>query len=99
MKQIIEKSSFSLCKIDDEYKANFKPMRWEMISDAQKFLLRVVGNAIRSDSSVYFWVDGCFSWWNDRKQVCEQRVWMTENGIVMFEDCWANELFRVLFKY
>lgn len=99
MVKLIKESDFILTKIDKEFWENFKPMRWNDLSDANCFTLRVIGDAIRPNGSQHFWSDGSYSWFVDERQDYEQRVWMTVNGTVMFEDCTANELFRVEFRY
>jgi hypothetical protein len=52
---------------------------------------------LRSQNSTCFWNDGCYSWYADPRQSHEQRVWMTETGIAMFEDCQTDEVFRIVF--
>ena len=98
MTKVITKSNFGLFKIEEEYKENFKPMAWNNLSEFHIFSLRIVGDAIRPDGSIYLWTDGCYCWWTDNKQATEQRVWITENGIAMFEDCQTDELFRIEFR-
>lgn len=99
MTKVITKSELGFFKIEEEYKENFKPMAWNNLSEFHNFSLRLIGDVIRPHGTVYFWNEGCYCWWVDKKQSHEQRVWMTENGIAMFEDCQTSELFRVEFRY
>ena len=99
MTKCIYKSDLGLFKIDDANKVNFIAKCWSDISDFQDFALRLVGDVLRPQGSQEFWNDGCYSWYVDSRQSHEQRVWMTDNGIAMFEDCQTDELFRIEFHY
>lgn len=97
MTKCVYKSDFTLIKIDEPDKANFIAKRWHELSNFQNFALRLIGDVLRQPNSVCFWNDGCYSWYADHSQSHEQRVWMTETGMAMFEDCQTEELFRIDF--
>lgn len=67
-------------------------------SDAESWMLKVVGDAIRNRSSEHFWNNGCYSWFiyiSKEVRSIEQRVFLTHNGILVFEDCTEEEMYRV----
>lgn len=97
MNKCVYKSDFSLEKIDAPDRAKYIAKRWRDLSEFQKFALRLVGDVLRSQNSTCFWNDGCYSWYADPRKCHEQRVWMTETGIAMFEDCQTDEVFCIVF--
>lgn len=88
MKVGFSKKDFTLHFIEREYRKNFWEKRKENkdLSDAETFLLRVVGDALRGPKSQHFWCDGEYRWYTDETQSHEQSVWLTDNGILMFSD-------------
>ena len=64
----------------------------------ESFFLKLIGDVIRPKESEHFWANGYYCWFiNDRekKTSFEQRVYITSNGIVVFEDCSKGQKFRV----
>lgn len=98
MLTVIDKEDFKLYKIDKEFQGDFIPKDSHELSDAESWMLKVVGNALRKRSSEWFWNNGCYSWViNNRedKTSIEQRIFLTHNGILVFEDCTKKEMYRV----
>ena len=98
MATTIYKSDFWFHEITEEFKDNFVATKWSDLSDFNAQALRWVGDAIRPTKSENFWNNGCYSWWTDH-QTHEFCVWMTQNGILMYEDVTENKLYRVEFSY
>ena len=94
----IYKNDFILYEIADEYKQNFEQQAWHDLSEFHAQALKWVGDAIRQYKSQYFWSNGAYCWYTDGTQSHEQCVWMTANGILMFEDCTEEKLYRVGFN-
>lgn len=93
----ITKNSFRFYEIADDCKDNFKETAWSDLSDFHAEALKWVGDAIRPKGSEYFWNNGCYCWWTDH-QTHEYAVWMTQNGICMYEDVTEGKLYRVMFN-
>lgn len=93
---VLTEQGFSLLAINEESKGNFKPQAWQDLSTFHAAALKWVGDAIRGNGSQWFWNDGAYCWYTDERQSSEQRVWQTENGILILEDCTSGILFRVL---
>ncbi len=99
MLTIINRENFALKEIDKEFRNSFIAKPHNEISDAESWMLKTVGDAIRKRSSMHFWNDGCYSWFYNYPDVgrsVEQRVFLTANGILVFEDCEKNKMFRVV---
>jgi len=97
MATMIYKSDFRFHEITEEFKENFKETSWHDLSDFQAQALKWAGDAIRPSKSEHFWNNGCYCWWTDN-QTHEYCVWMTTNGILMYEDVTGNKLYRVEFN-
>ena len=72
------------------------------LSDFESSMLELVGNAIRPRESQHFWSGGCYSWYRDGRQEKVDRLWLTKNGILIFEkslDDYVFRLFRVGFNF
>ena len=72
------------------------------LSDFEARMLELVGNAIRPRESQHFWSGGCYSWYRDGRQEKVDRLWLTKNGILVFEkslDDYVFRLFRVGFNF
>ena len=72
------------------------------LSDFESSMLELVGNAIRPENSQHFWCDGAYSWYRNEKQEKKDRVWLTKNGIAIYERETENgnyELFRIRFDF
>lgn len=93
----LTKNNFNLCEIEKVSHGNFKPIEWQDLSDFQAQGLKWIGDALRQKESHYFWSNGAYCWYTDGKQDHEQCVWMTENGIAMFEDITEKRLYRIEF--
>lgn len=93
----ITRKNVKLYQLDEESKKNFVPCSYHNLSDFQAQSLKWLGDAIRPTKSEFFWNNGCYCWWTE-KQTHEFCVWMTENGIAMFEDVTNGILCRVIFN-
>ena len=72
------------------------------LSDFEICMLELVGNAIRPRESQHFWSDGIYSWYRDGRQEKVDRLWLTKNGILVFEKSLHDDvykLFRVGFNF
>ncbi len=96
MVQCVRKEDFRLVEIDKEFQKDFVAKDTHELSDMESYLLKLVGNVLRGPKSQNFWNSGCFTWWEDERQSHEQRVFLTHNGILIFEDCKLGKMFRVL---
>lgn len=99
MVQIISKDDFRFLEIDREFQKDFVAKDARELSAMECFLLRTVGDAIREKGSENFWNQGCYSWFinfPEKGKTVEQRVFLTRNGILMFEDCEQGTMFRVM---
>ena len=68
------------------------------MSDFEARMLELVGNAIRPRESQHFWSDGIYSWYRDGRQEKVDRLWLTKNGILVFEKS-KNVIIQRLFKH
>lgn len=98
MATMICKKDFRFYEITEESKGNFVATKWNDLSDFHAEALRWAGDAIRPLHSEFFWSDGAYCWYTDGTQSHEQCVWMTTNGILMYEDVTENKLYRVEFN-
>ena len=72
------------------------------LSDFEARMLELVGNAIRPRESQHFWSEGCYSWYRDGRQEKVDKLWLTKNGILVFEqvlDGDVYKLFRIGFNF
>lgn len=72
------------------------------LSDFEARMIELVGNAIRPEESQHFWSDGSYSWYRDGRQEKVDRLWLTKNGILVFEqalDGYVYKLFRIGFNF
>lgn len=98
----IKKSSLSFFEIleIDNYVSNKKKAK--DLSDFESSMLVLIGNAIRGSKSQHFWLNGAYSWYKDGRQEKIDRVWLTKNGIAVFEQE-TNEgycrYFRISFDF
>lgn len=97
MATMICRKDFLFYEITEEYKENFVATKWSDLSDFHAEALRWAGDAIRPSKSEHFWNNGCYCWWTNN-QTHEYCVWMTTNGILMYEDVTDNKLYRVDFN-
>ena len=65
------------------------------LSDFEICMLELVGNAIRPRESQYFWSDGSYSWYRDARQENIDRLWLTKNGILVFEKSLDDDVYRL----
>jgi hypothetical protein len=93
----LTKNNFNLHEIEKVSHNNFKMCDLHDLSDFQAAALKWIGDALRQKESQYFWCNGAYCWYTDGRQDHEQCVWMTENGIAMFEDITKGELYRIEF--
>lgn len=93
----LTKKNFNLWEIEKVSHNNFKMCDWHDLSDFQAAALKWIGDALRQKESQYFWCNGAYCWYTDGKQDHEQCVWMTVNGIAMFEDITEKRLYRIEF--
>lgn len=93
----LTKNDFNLCEIEKVSHCNFKQIEYHDLSDFQAQGLKWIGDALRQRESQYYWCYGSYCWYTDDKQDHEQCVWMTVNGIAMFEDITKGELYRIEF--
>ena len=99
----------SICKSDivlfeitqpDSFLSSRKNAR--ELSDFEASMLTLIGNALRCSGSQHFWSNGQYSWYRDGKQEKIDRVWLTDNGIVILEketDDGSFQLFRLHFNF
>ena len=98
----IKKSSLSFFEIleIDNYVSNKKKVK--DLSDFESSMLVLIGNAIRGSKSQHFWLNGAYSWYRDGRQEKIDRVWLTKNGIAVFEqetDGGHYRYFRISFDF
>ncbi|MGN1173638.1 MAG: hypothetical protein ACI4SO_07610 [Muribaculaceae bacterium] len=96
----IKKSNLRLIEILelDVYLNNKKKAR--DLSDFESSMLKLIGNAIRGRNSQHFWLNGAYSWYRDGRQEKVDSVWLTNNGIAVFEqeaDNGRYKYFRISF--
>ena len=65
------------------------------LSDFEACMLELVGNAIRPRESQHFWSGGCYSWYRDGRQENVDRLWLTKNGILVFEKSLDDDVYRL----
>lgn len=94
----LSKSTFKFFEIEEQYKENFKEVHWTELSDFHAESLKWIGDAIRGTKSQFFWNGGCYCWYTDETQSVEECVWMTKNGIAMYEKITEGKLYRILFR-
>lgn len=105
MVQIIESERFNLNLIDEDCRDNFKRREGATaLSDFESFSLSVIGKCLMPPKSVHFWCNNDFRWWVRKYDEngnpihdAEFAVWLTENGICMYEDFDENKLYRIVF--
>lgn len=95
----LSKSNFKFFEIEEQYKENFKETSWTDLSDFHAESLKWIGDAIRGAKSQFFWSNGCYCWYTDEKQSVEECVWMTQNGIAMYEKITEKKLYRIEFVH
>lgn len=95
---VIKATDFHLYEIGKESVKNFKPARWNEISDFQAKGLKWIGDALRGNKSQFFWSDGEYCWYTDETQSHICGVWMTANGIAMYTDYRTHQTFRIGFN-
>jgi hypothetical protein len=88
---------FGFVEIGKEFHNNFRKERtdWKDLSDFQANAMKWVGDTIRQTKSQFFWSDGAYCWYTDATQTYRMGLWMTKNGILIFEDYEKEKLFRV----
>ena len=94
----LSKSNFGFFEIADQYKENFVETNWHDLSDFHAEALKWIGDAIRGPKSQFFWSNGCYCWFTDERQSVEECVWMTQNGIAMYEKITEKKLYRIEFN-
>lgn len=98
MTKNINKNDFLLREISREFHNNFIAMDSNELSDAESWMLKTVGDALRESGSEHFWNNGHYSWFinypNEGRSI-EQRIFLTNNGIIVFEDCEKGKMYRV----
>lgn len=95
----LTKRNFDFYEIADEYKENFKETAWNDLSEFHAEALVWIGDAIRGAKSQHFWSNGCYCWYTDETQSVEECVWMTQNGIAMYEKITEKKLYRIVFNH
>lgn len=93
----INKKDFLFYKIDKEYREDFKQIKDKFLPNFYTAALKWIGEAIRQRESEYFWEGNSFCWFTDKTQQQTERVWITDNAIVVFEDT-QGDLYRIEFK-
>ena len=91
----LSKSDIKFYMIEGENAARFIEDRQTNrdLSDFHKVALKMVGDTIRPRGSQHFWDDGEYCWYTDSTQTKVNRVWQTNNGILIYED--TEYLYRV----
>jgi len=105
MIQIVEKKNFNLHLIPEDCREDYERRKdATALSDFESFSLSVIGKAMMPPKSVHFWRNNDFRWWvrkydkdNNPTHDAEFAVWLTENGICMYEDFDENKLYRIEF--
>ena len=95
----LSKKNFDFYEIEKEYKENFVESQWNDLSDFHAEALTWIGDAIRGAKSQHFWSNGCYCWFTDETQSVEECVWMTQNGIAMYEKITEGKLYRISFNH
>lgn len=104
MIQIIESKRFNLLLVDEDCRDNFKRREGVgALSDFESFSLSVIGKAMMPPKSEHFWSENDFRWWvrkydknGNPTHDAEFAVWLTDNGICMYEDFDEGKLYRLL---
>ena len=81
----IKKSSLSFVEILEIDNFCQQKKKAKDLSDFESSMLILIGNAIRGRNSQHFWLNGAYSWYRDERQEKIDRVWLTKNGIAVFE--------------
>ena len=95
----LTKRNFDFYEIAKENKKNFRETHWTDLSEFHAEALTWIGDAIRGPKSQHFWHNGCYCWYTDERQSMEECVWMTENGIAMYEKITEKKLYRIIFNH
>lgn len=98
MTVLVQKSDFILAEIGKDYHKNFVAKDCLEVTHMGNFLLKTVGDAFREKGSDYIWKDGSYAWFTDESQSHMQRVFLTESGILILEDCNEERMWRVFPK-
>ena len=89
---------FHLFEISKDCVKNFKPIKWNELSEFHAQALKWIGDALRGNKSQHFWSDAEYCWYTDETQSHICGVWMTENGIAMYTDYATHKTFRIQFN-
>lgn len=95
------RSDFKFHKIYDNCKENFvdAKVKWPDLSEFHAEALKWIGDAIRGERSQFFWSNGAYCWYTDESQSVEECVWMTANGIAIYEKITEGKLYRIEFVH
>lgn len=88
----ISKKNFTFYPIDNECKDIFKCAEGNL-SDFHCFALCKCADAIAEKETIF--ADN-HAWWDEDNS--RMSLYMTTNGILMYEDCTENKLYRVEFN-
>jgi hypothetical protein len=64
-------------------------------SDFECVMLRKLGELFFKGNAT-FWLDGELRCFKDEKQCEEQSIWLTANGIPVFQDYETNQMWRIM---
>jgi hypothetical protein len=98
----IKKSSLSFVEILEIDNFCQQKKKTKDLSDFESSMLILIGNAIRGRNSQHFWLNGAYSWYRDERQEKIDRVWLTKNGIAVFEQETGDghyRYFRISFDF
>lgn len=95
----VKRSDFDFFEITGEAKKNFRALDSGELSSFNEYALKKIGDAIRGVNSQQFWRNGCYCWYTDETQTSLECVWITGNGIAMYEKLREGKLYRILFKH
>jgi len=93
---IITQKNFKFHQIPQPNKKDFLSVKFFDLSAFHAQALRWIGDALRPPKSEWFWNEGCYCWYTEN-QTHEFRVWMTTNGIAMWEDVTAENIYVIEF--
>ena len=82
----------TLHEISEENREYFKP--YDRLGDYHEFCLKTFGDTIAPKGAATLWLNGCYMWFVDSEQEQVQRVFQTENGILIFDDIMIRTLIR-----
>ena len=88
----LSKKNFTFHQIDDENMSLFKCAEGNL-SDFHCFALCKCAEAIAQKEIILV---GNRAWWDDGNN--RKSLYMTTNGVLMYEDCNKNKLYRVEFN-